>query len=68
MIKKDWHGCQVYRALRPSASGDACVSLLSCLHKCLLSPAPTSLHTAVEVCFTLQVGAKVCPWVLDWLT
>ncbi|EIE19264.1 hypothetical protein COCSUDRAFT_48883 [Coccomyxa subellipsoidea C-169] len=46
---------QVYRALRPSASGDACVSLLACLHKSLLSPSPSSLHTAVEVCLTLQV-------------
>lgn len=46
---------QVYRALRPAANGEACVSLLSCLHMCLISPSPTSLHTAVEVCLTLKV-------------
>ncbi|CAL8468215.1 g7754 [Coccomyxa elongata] len=46
---------QVYRALRPAADGEACASLLSCLHKCLLSPSTTSLNTAVEVCLTLQV-------------
>jgi hypothetical protein len=33
---------------------------LSGLHKCLLSPAQTSLHDAVEICLTLQVLHCTC--------
>ncbi|KAK9829934.1 hypothetical protein WJX72_008722 [[Myrmecia] bisecta] len=46
---------QVYRALRPRPSNEACYALLHGLHKCLQHPSPTSLDVAVDVILTLQV-------------
>ncbi|CAH8364627.1 unnamed protein product [Eruca vesicaria subsp. sativa] len=46
---------QVYRALRPSVTSDACVSLLRCLHRCLSNPIPPVLGFIMEILLTLQV-------------
>ena len=47
---------QVFRALRPKVTGEACSALLSCLHKCLTAEmVPTALDVAVDVILTLQV-------------
>ncbi|KAK9110935.1 hypothetical protein Scep_018454 [Stephania cephalantha] len=46
---------QIYRALRPSVTSDACVSLLRCLHRCLINPVPSVLGFAMEILMTLQV-------------
>ena len=50
---------QVYRALRPAPTSDACRALLAGLHKCLSVPAaPTALRMAVDIVLTLQVCAS----------
>nr|ABD96931.1 hypothetical protein [Tarenaya spinosa] len=46
---------QIYRALRPSVTSDACVSLLRCLHRCLSNPIPPVLGFIMEILLTLQV-------------
>ena len=47
---------QVFRALRPAPSSEACAALLACLHKCLSLPsAPTALRMAVDIVLSLQV-------------
>ncbi|XP_010251338.1 PREDICTED: protein furry homolog-like [Nelumbo nucifera] len=46
---------QIYRALRPRVTSDACVSLLRCLHRCLGNPVPPVLGFAMEILLTLQV-------------
>ena len=47
---------QVFRALRPRASGEACSALLACLQKCLACDPPSlALDVAVDVILTLQV-------------
>ncbi|KAJ4826862.1 hypothetical protein Tsubulata_039605 [Turnera subulata] len=46
---------QIYRALRPSVTTDACVSLLRCLHRCLGNPVPPVLGFIMEILLTLQV-------------
>ncbi|KAG2333852.1 hypothetical protein Bca52824_005032 [Brassica carinata] len=46
---------QVYRALRPTVTSDACVSLLRCLHRCLSNPIPPVLGFIMEILLTLQV-------------
>ncbi|XP_019427586.1 PREDICTED: uncharacterized protein LOC109335831 isoform X2 [Lupinus angustifolius] len=46
---------QIYRALRPSVTSDACVSLLRCLHRCLGNPLPQVLGFVMEILMTLQV-------------
>ncbi|XP_047335140.1 protein furry homolog-like [Impatiens glandulifera] len=46
---------QIYRALRPRVTSDACVSLLRCLHRCLGNPVPTVLGFIMEILLTLQV-------------
>ncbi|CAH9102138.1 unnamed protein product [Cuscuta epithymum] len=46
---------QIYRALRPCVTNDACVSLLRCLHRCLGNPVPAVLGFVMEILLTLQV-------------
>ncbi|KAL3636527.1 hypothetical protein CASFOL_018826 [Castilleja foliolosa] len=46
---------QIYRALRPRVTNDACVSLLRCLHRCLGNPVPSVLGFIMEILLTLQV-------------
>ncbi|XP_076953951.1 uncharacterized protein LOC143628189 isoform X1 [Bidens hawaiensis] len=46
---------QIYRALRPRVTNDACVSLLRCLHRCLANPVPSVLGFVMEILLTLQV-------------
>lgn len=46
---------QIYRALRPHVTNDACVSLLRCLHRCLCNPVPPVLGFVMEILLTLQV-------------
>ncbi|CAI9109932.1 OLC1v1009874C2 [Oldenlandia corymbosa var. corymbosa] len=46
---------QIYRALRPRVTNDACVSLLRCLHRCLVNPVPAVLGFIMEILLTLQV-------------
>ena len=46
---------QIYRALRPMPSSEACSALLSCLHKCLANPGGAALDVAVDIILTLQV-------------
>ncbi|GAA0166322.1 scaffold/adaptor protein [Lithospermum erythrorhizon] len=46
---------QIYRALRPRVTNDACVSLLRCLHRCLWNPVPPVLGFIMEILLTLQV-------------
>ncbi|KAG4987863.1 hypothetical protein JHK85_030846 [Glycine max] len=46
---------QIYRALRPSVTSGACVSLLRCLHRCLGNPVPQVLGFVMEILMTLQV-------------
>ncbi|KAI3462844.1 hypothetical protein Pfo_019507 [Paulownia fortunei] len=46
---------QIYRALRPRVTNDACVSLLRCLHRCLGNPVPSVLGFVMEILLTLQV-------------
>ncbi|KAL8161301.1 hypothetical protein V2J09_012790 [Rumex salicifolius] len=46
---------QIYRALRPKVTSDACVSLLRCLHRCLSNPVPEVLGFVTEIVLTLQV-------------
>ncbi|CAN1839161.1 Protein furry homolog-like [Linum perenne] len=46
---------QIYRALRPSVTSDTCVSLLRCLHRCLINPVPPVLGFVMEILLTLQV-------------
>ncbi|KAL4581927.1 hypothetical protein LXL04_006461 [Taraxacum kok-saghyz] len=46
---------QIYRALRPAVTNDACVSLLRCLHRCLANPVPSVLGFVMEILLTLQV-------------
>ncbi|KVH92614.1 Armadillo-like helical [Cynara cardunculus var. scolymus] len=46
---------QIYRALRPRVTNDACVSLLWCLHRCLANPVPSVLGFVMEILLTLQV-------------
>ncbi|XP_021751273.1 uncharacterized protein LOC110716898 [Chenopodium quinoa] len=46
---------QIYRALRPKVTSDACVSLLRCLHRCLTNPQPEVLGFIMEILLTLQV-------------
>ncbi|XP_057491504.1 uncharacterized protein LOC130777254 [Actinidia eriantha] len=49
---------QIYRALRPHVTSDACVSLLRCLHRCLGNPVPAVLGFIMEILLTLQVMVK----------
>ncbi|PSR87776.1 Protein furry-like [Actinidia chinensis var. chinensis] len=49
---------QIYRALRPRVTSDACVSLLRCLHRCLGNPVPAVLGFIMEILLTLQVMVK----------
>ncbi|KAK9723905.1 hypothetical protein RND81_05G033400 [Saponaria officinalis] len=46
---------QIYRALRPKVTSDACVSLLRCLYRCLTNPQPEVLGFIMEILLTLQV-------------
>ncbi|KAL2904779.1 Cell morphogenesis protein PAG1 [Bienertia sinuspersici] len=46
---------QIYRALRPKVTSDACVSLLRCLYRCLINPQPEVLGFIMEILLTLQV-------------
>ncbi|KAL8546139.1 hypothetical protein ACS0TY_006023 [Phlomoides rotata] len=46
---------QIYRALRPRVTNDACVSLLRCLHRSLGNPVPSVLGFVMEILLTLQV-------------
>ncbi|KAG8366984.1 hypothetical protein BUALT_Bualt16G0025200 [Buddleja alternifolia] len=46
---------QIYRALHPHVTNDACVSLLRCLHRCLGNPIPSVLGFIMEILLTLQV-------------
>lgn len=46
---------QIYRALRPRVTNDACVALLRCLHRCLGNPVPAVLGFIMEILLTLQV-------------
>lgn len=46
---------QIYRALRPRVTNDACVSLLRCLHRCLVNPVPVVLGFIMEILLTLQI-------------
>lgn len=46
---------QIYRALRPCVTNDACVSLLRCLHRCLSNPVPPVLGFIMEILLTLRV-------------
>lgn len=46
---------QIYRALRPCVTNDACVSLLRCLHRCLANPVPPVLGFIMEILLTLRV-------------
>lgn len=46
---------QIFRALRPAASSEACNALLTGLAKCLASPSRLSLELAADVILTLQV-------------
>ncbi|KAL7135618.1 hypothetical protein ABFS83_11G109900 [Erythranthe nasuta] len=46
---------QIYRALRPRVTNDACVSLLRCMHRCLGNPVPSVLGFVMEILLTLQV-------------
>ncbi|KAL3643848.1 hypothetical protein CASFOL_011780 [Castilleja foliolosa] len=46
---------QIYRALRPRVTNDACMSLLRCLHRCLGNPVPSVLGFIMEILLTLQV-------------
>lgn len=48
---------QVFRALRPKVSGEACSALLGCLHRCITAEgAPAALDMAVDIILTLQVA------------
>lgn len=48
---------QVFRALRPAPTSEACGALLASLHKCMAMPqTPTALRMAVDIVLTLQVG------------
>ncbi len=46
---------QIYRALKPAASNEACAAMLSCLYKCVAASAQLPLEVAVDVILTLQV-------------
>ena len=46
---------QIYRALRPAPSNEACSAMLSCLVKCVGSPSQIPLEMAVDIILTLQV-------------
>ena len=46
---------QIYRALRPAPSNEACAAMLSCLYKCVAASAQLPLEVAVDVILTLQV-------------
>ncbi|KAI4352336.1 hypothetical protein L6164_006599 [Bauhinia variegata] len=46
---------QIYRALRPGVTSDACVSLLRGLLRCLSNPVPQVLGFIMEILMTLQV-------------
>ncbi|CAL5327295.1 unnamed protein product [Camellia sinensis] len=46
---------QMYRALWPCVTSDACVLLLRCLHRCLGNPVPAVLAFIMEILLTLQV-------------
>ena len=50
---------QVFRALRPAVSSEACNALLAGLAKCLANPSRLSLEVAADVVLTLQVP---CSW------
>ena len=46
---------QVFRALRPILSSEACTALMAGLAKCLANPSKLSLEVAADVILTLQV-------------
>ncbi|KAL8137973.1 hypothetical protein V2J09_003974 [Rumex salicifolius] len=46
---------QIYRALQPTVTSDACFSLLRCLYRCLRNPTPEVLGFVMEILLTLQV-------------
>ena len=46
---------QVFRALKPTLSSEACNALMAGLAKCLASPSKISLEVAADVILTLQV-------------
>lgn len=46
---------QVFRALRPTLSSEACTALMAGLAKCLANPSKLSLEVAADVVLTLQV-------------
>ncbi|GAB4840336.1 hypothetical protein Ancab_021103 [Ancistrocladus abbreviatus] len=46
---------QIYRALHPKVTSDACVALLRCLRRCLGNPVPQVLGFIMEILLTLQV-------------
>lgn len=50
---------QVFRALRPAVSSEACSALLAGLAKCLANPSRLSLEVAADVVLTLQVVVDV---------
>ncbi|DBA89055.1 TPA: hypothetical protein ACH3X2_000264 [Trebouxia sp. C0005] len=50
---------QVFRALRPAPSSDACTALLTGLAKCLTNPSRLSLEVAADIILTLQVVVDV---------
>ena len=50
---------QVFRALRPTPSSEACTALLAGLAKCLANPCRLSLEVAADIILTLQVCTAV---------
>lgn len=50
-----WDAPQIYRALRPAPSTEACSAMLTCLYKCVASPTQVPLEMAVDIILTLQV-------------
>ena len=50
------HAVQIYRALRPAPSNEACSAMLTCLFKCVASPSQVPLEMAVDILLTLQVS------------
>ena len=47
---------QIYRALKPAASNEACSAMLSCLFKCMSAPTQLALEVAVDIILTLQAN------------
>lgn len=56
---------QVFRALKPTLSSEACTALMAGLAKCLASPSKLSLEVAADVVLTLQVCMLCAVWQLQ---